>query len=41
MNTDTQYNHLLNKAKEYSNSGFDSQIAIDRADEFWNDAYMS
>ncbi len=41
MNTDTQYNQLLNKAKEYSNSGFDSQIAIDRADEFWNDAYMS
>jgi len=38
---DNQYVELANKADVYSKNGFDIQVAIDKADEFWNDSYMS
>ena len=38
---DNQYSELINKADVYSKNGFDIQVAIDKADEFWNNAYMS
>lgn len=41
MDVDSQYSNLINKAEEYSKLGFDSQIAIDKGSEFWDDAYMS
>lgn len=41
MDTDAQYNQLTNRAEDYYKSGFDIQVAIDKADEFWNNAYMS